>query len=126
MYICTYTDIDMYVSISIILIASRDPTSPSANQVPEALDLDKLCASKEGWIAVVLFCGFAFVMCFVVAVSRLLVGAEIHSNRDPNQPKIDPQSTKSGPGGYPQELKKREHQKKRGGVRLGPPLGSDF
>ena len=82
-----------------ILIASRDPTSPSANQVPEALDLDKLCAWKEGWIAVVRFCGFAFVMCFVVAVSRLLVGAEIHSNRDPNQSKIDPKSTKSGRGG---------------------------
>ena len=102
-----------------ILIASRDPTSPSANQVPEALDLDKLCACKVGWIAVVLFCGFAFVMCFVVAVSRLLVGAEIHSNRDPNQPKIDPKSTKSGPGGTPKRWKNVKI-KKRGVVPNSP------
>ena len=70
-----------------------------------------------------LFCGFAFVLCSVVAVSRLLVGAEIHSNRDPNQPKIDPKSTKSGPGGTPQEVKKRGNQKMRGGVQLAEKVG---
>ena len=52
-------------------------------------------------MVVVLFCGFAFVMCFVVAVSRLLVGAEIRSNRGRNEPNIDPKSTKSGPEGTP-------------------------
>ena len=56
-----------------------------------------------GAVAIVLRCGVlcCVVLCFVVAVSCLLVGAEIHSNRCPNQPKIDPTSTKSGPGGTP-------------------------
>ena len=62
-----------------------------------------------------LFCGFAFVMWFVVAVSRLLVGAEIWSNRGRNEPKIDPKSTKSGPG-VPPRVKKVENQKKSGAV----------
>ena len=49
---------------------------------------------------------------FVVEVSCSLVGAEIRSNRGPNQPKIN----EIGAGGYPQEVKKRENQKKMGGA----------
>ena len=45
--------------------------------------------------------GCCVVLCFVVAVSCLLVGAEIHSNRGLNQPKIVPKSTKSEPEDSP-------------------------